>query len=98
MKSKILVITFLIMIFLTGIVISGGLINSKYIGIIENPSGINISNFIAGTVTSANFSFDYIDSYCPNEQYPLIFKINISYNGTEEECSLKDCSVLKGDF
>lgn len=95
MKTKTLTII-LGMIFLMGILITGISADEEYIGVISNTTGIDISNFIAGTTTTANFSFDYEDSYEADKHYPLIFKINISYSG--EDCQLDDCSVWKNDF
>ena len=95
MKQKTLTII-LGMIFLVGILITGISADEEYIGVISNTTGIDISNFTAGTTTTANFSFDYEDSYKADKHYPLIFKINISYAG--EGCELEDCSVWKNDF
>ena len=96
MKNKTFTIIFG-MILLVGIL---GMIGAEedYIGVISNTTGIDIFNFIAGTTTTANFSFDYEDSYAADKHYPLVFKINISFS--EEDCLLPsgDCSVLKGDF
>jgi len=96
MKPKQLT-TILAIIFLIGIVI-GGVNADEYIGVINNITGIDISDFTAGTTTTANFSFDYEDSYDADKHYPLIFKINISYAGNG--CSLPsgDCSVWENDF
>ena len=82
------------------IVITAGLVSAEeeYIGVISNTTGIDISNFIAGSTTTANFSFDYEDIYDADKHYPLIFKINISYLEDAEECQLDDCSVWKNDF
>ena len=96
MNKKIL--TIIVGVFLLAVLSSGIVSADEYIGIIENPSGINISDFTAGTTTTANFSFDYQDIYDADKHYPLIFKINISYTGTEQECQLNDCSVWKNDF
>ncbi|MBA7708606.1 hypothetical protein ES703_117508 [subsurface metagenome] len=87
------------MILLVGI-ITGSFVGAdeEYIGVISNTTGIDISNFIAGSTTTAEFSFDYEDSYEADKHYPLIFKINISYSGSEEDCQLEDCSVWKNDF
>ena len=94
MKQKTLTII-LGMIFLVGILITG-ISADEYAGIISNTTGIDISGFIAGSTTTANFSFDYEDSYEADKHYPLIFKINISFSG--EGCELEDCSVWKNDF
>ncbi len=98
MKHKTLTIIFG-MILLIGI-IAGSFVGAdeEYIGVISNTTGIDISNFIAGSTTTAEFSFDYEDSYDADKHYPLIFKINISYSGSEEDCQLEDCSVWKNDF
>ena len=87
---------------LFGIMISGIVLSQdsdiNYIGYTENPSGINISDFTAGTVTQAEFSFDYstfnIDE---EEQFPLIYKID--FNSSEEipEVWKNDFNVLGGN-
>jgi len=95
MKPKTLTII-LGMILIVGILVAGVGADEEYVGVISNTTGIDISNFVAGSTTTANFSFDYEDIYEADKHYPLIFKINISYAGTE--CQLDDCSVWKGDF
>ena len=81
---------------LIGIMVGEVSADEEYVGVISNTTGIDISDFTAGTTTTANFSFDYEDIYDADKQYPLIFKINISYSGND--CQLEDCSVWKGDF
>ena len=67
---------------------------------LTNPQIIkNLTDFIAGGTTSTEFSFDYpgdLDNDYTNA--PLVARINISCLDEEENCSLDDCSVLKGDF
>jgi len=73
------------------VVLMFGLVSADYVGTIENIDGINISDFVAGNVATANFSFDYVDGF-GDEQYPHILRMNI----TSENQS--DYPVLKGDF
>ncbi len=88
MKTKTLTII-LGMIFLVGILITG--INAdEYAGTVDNISGIYINDFVAGSTTTANFSFDYHDYY-GNKEYPHILQINISSDNTQYP-------VWKGDF
>jgi len=84
MKKLILILT--MAIFLVGIVSA-----EEYAGTINNISGIYIDNFTAGTITTANFSYDYLDYY-GDKQYPHILKINITSENQE------DYPVWKNDF
>ncbi len=88
MNSKTLTII-LGMIFLVGILITG-VSADEYAGTVDNISGIYINDFIAGSTTTANFSFDYHDYY-GNKQYSHVLQINISSNDTQYP-------VWKGDF
>lgn len=94
MKQKTLIIL-LGMIFLIGIM-SAGVGADR---IISNlPNEITINDFIAGDTTTANFSFDYLNIPENQGDSPLIIKINLSTLDFGENCSIPDCSVLKGDF
>jgi len=91
-------ITILGMILLVG-VMAGFVYASDiiYIGEIENPSGINITDFIAGTTTTAKFSFDYNDNINAAEHFPLIYKLE--FNSTEEIPEVwKNDFEIKGGF
>jgi len=87
MKTKIMT-TILAIIFLIGVM---SVVVSADARIINNVSGIYINDFVAGTTTTANFSYNYLDNY-GNEQYPHILRINISSWNQE------DYPVWKGDF
>jgi hypothetical protein len=78
------------MILLVGIITTSLVSAEEYAGIINNITGIDISDFTAGSTTTATFSFNYQDYYGDTE-YPHILRINIS--------SLdEDYPVWKGDF
>ena len=89
MKQKILMTIIFGMIFLIGIL--GFVSADGYGGVINNVSGIYINDFVAGSTTTANFSFNYIDNF-GDEQYPHILRINIT---SEDQINYP---VWKGDF
>lgn len=63
----------------------------EYAGVLNNISGIHIDNFIAGSTTTASFSYNYLDFY-GDKQYPHILRINIT---SENQTAYP---VWKGDF
>ena len=94
MKQKTLTLI-IASIFIIGImvVITANLSSAEeeYAGVINNISGIHINDFVAGSTTTADFSFDYLDNYGKKE-YPHILRIDIiSENQT-------GYPVWKGDF
>lgn len=83
MRKQILVLALVVLLV--------GVVSADYVGTIENIDGINISDFVAGSVATANFSFDYLDGY-GNKQYPHILRMNITSENQIEY------PVWKGDF